>query len=81
MSRKKKLILDSLLILLVVIAAYAAGILIPDSAVEPDFMNARLAPSLAHPFGTDWVGRREGASRALMKSGSTAASGIRMPMA
>ena len=57
LNRKKKLIIDTVLILLVVAAAYAMGILIPDSAVEPDFMSARLAPSFQHPFGTDWVGR------------------------
>ena len=57
LNRKKKLVIHTVLILCLVIAAYAMGILIPQSAVEPDFMNARLAPSLRHPFGTDWVGR------------------------
>ena len=57
LNRKKKLVIHTVLILCLVIAAYAMGILIPQSAVEPDFMNARLAPSLRHPYGTDWEGR------------------------
>ena len=47
----------TLIILGLVIAAYLAGIFIPDSAVAPDFLNARLSPSFSHPFGTDWLGR------------------------
>ena len=57
MNRRKKLILYTVLMTLLVVFAYGAGILIPDSSIEPDFMSARLAPSLRHPFGTDWVGR------------------------
>jgi len=41
----------------VVLAAYVAGALIPESAVAADFMSAKLPPSLAHPFGTDALGR------------------------
>ena len=55
--KKRNAIILSLLIVLLVIAAYGAGILIPDSAVQPDFMSAKLPPSFRHPFGTDWLGR------------------------
>lgn len=33
------------------------GILMPDSAYAVNFMERNLAPSMAHPFGTDWMGR------------------------
>jgi len=57
MNRRTKVIVYTVLMALLILAAYGAGILIPDSAVEPDFNNMKLAPSLAHPFGTDWLGR------------------------
>lgn len=57
MTGRKKVIFYSAMILLVITAAFLAGALIPASAVEPDFGSARLAPSLSHPFGTDWLGR------------------------
>ena len=40
--------------LLIVIAA---GIALYDQATVTDFMAKNLAPSLEHPFGTDWMGR------------------------
>ena len=40
--------------LLVVVAA---GIALYDQATVTDFMAKNLAPSLEHPFGTDWMGR------------------------
>ena len=43
------------LFILVVIAA--AGVLIDPSSYAPQFQQKNLAPSLAHPFGTDWLGR------------------------
>lgn len=36
---------------------YAAGLLIPEEAWAPDFLESRLPPSLRHPFGTDTLGR------------------------
>ena len=56
-NRRTKTIIYTVMIALVVIAAFAAGQLIPESSVAPDFMNAKLPPSLQHPFGTDWLGR------------------------
>ena len=57
MNRRRKVILYALCMAALVIAAYVAGILIPDSAVEPNFGSAKLPPSFSHPFGTDWLGR------------------------
>ena len=34
-----------------------AGQLLAPAAMETDFAQKNLAPSLAHPFGTDWMGR------------------------
>lgn len=42
-------------LILAVIAA--AGVLLDSSAYAPQFQQKNLAPSLAHPFGTDWMGR------------------------
>ena len=57
MNRRTKVIIYTVLMALVVIGAYLAGVLIPDSAVEPDFMNIQQPPSWEHPFGTDMLGR------------------------
>ena len=57
LNRRMQVILYTLLMAAVVVGAYAAGILIPEEAVASNFMEARQAPSLAHPFGTDSLGR------------------------
>lgn len=56
-NRRTKVIIFTIIIALIIIGAYIAGILIPDSAVAPDFSNTKLPPSFSHPFGTDWLGR------------------------
>ena len=56
-NRRRKVVLYTVLMALVVLAAFAYGALIPESAAAPDFSQAKLPPSLAHPFGTDWLGR------------------------
>ena len=38
-------------------AVVAAGLCVYGDATEVDFTAKNLAPSLAHPFGTDWMGR------------------------
>ncbi len=38
-------------------AIAAAGILIDPASYAPQFQQKNLAPSLTHPFGTDWMGR------------------------
>lgn len=39
------------------VAIAVAGHVLGDAAVATDFAARNLAPSLAHPFGTDWMGR------------------------
>ncbi|MEE0707015.1 MAG: ABC transporter permease [Adlercreutzia sp.] len=41
----------------VLVAVVAAGMAVGDAANQTDFAAKMLAPSLAHPFGTDWMGR------------------------
>ena len=57
LNRRTRVVLSACLIALVVLAAFAAGFLIPDSAVDTSVMEARQPPSWAHPFGTDALGR------------------------
>lgn len=57
LNRRTRMLIMTLVLVVVFLAAYAAGLLIPDTAVEADFQNAKLPPSLRHPFGTDWLGR------------------------
>lgn len=57
MNRRTRLLIWTVLMALVVVAAFIVGRLIPDRAVAPDFASAKLPPSLEHPFGTDWLGR------------------------
>lgn len=45
------------LIVFIVIAVYAAGILLPESALRADFSQKTLPPSSRHFFGTDFLGR------------------------
>lgn len=47
-----------LIVAVVILAAVTvAGILTEDYAVETDFSQRNLSPSLQHLFGTDWMGR------------------------
>ena len=47
-----------LIVAVVILAAVtAAGILTEGYAVETDFSQRNLSPSLQHLFGTDWMGR------------------------
>lgn len=57
MNRRTKVIVLTALSALLLIAVYAFGIFIPEEAYAPSLMEAREAPSLAHPFGTDSLGR------------------------
>lgn len=52
-----RLVLFTGLMLLVLLAAFLAGRLIPDSAVAADFTRVKEPPSWSHPFGTDHLGR------------------------
>ena len=42
---------------LVLLAVTVAGLLLSDAAMVTDFSRKNLAPCLAYPFGTDWMGR------------------------
>lgn len=57
MNRRTKVIVLTAVSALVLIVVYAFGVLIPEEAYAPSLMEAREAPSLAHPFGTDSLGR------------------------
>lgn len=56
-NRRKRFLLLTCLMALLLTAVYACGILIPDEAAAGDFTQAKEPPSLAHPFGTDALGR------------------------
>jgi peptide/nickel transport system permease protein len=55
-GRRLTLILGAVAALLLV-AITVAGALLTPAAMQTDFAQKALAPSLAHPFGTDWMGR------------------------
>ena len=57
MNRRTKVVLLTVLYALLLLSVYAFGILIPEEAYAPSLLEAREAPSLAHPFGTDSLGR------------------------
>ena len=57
MNRRRKVILLSAVMTLLLAVIYAAGILIPEELTASSFMNTKLPPSLQHPFGTDSLGR------------------------
>jgi peptide/nickel transport system permease protein len=44
-------------ILIIIIAVYVGGALLPNSALEADFSQKGQPPSFAHIFGTDFLGR------------------------
>jgi peptide/nickel transport system permease protein len=50
-------VLSGLVVLLVVVAAAAPGLLTTRTPTQIDLTNALATPSLAHPFGTDEAGR------------------------
>ena len=56
-NRRTRLVLFTGLMLLVLLDAFLAGRLIPDSAVAADFTRVKEPPSWSHPFGTDHLGR------------------------
>lgn len=57
MNRRTKVLLLTGTMAVFLAAVYALGMLIPEEAVASNFLNARQAPSWAHPFGTDSLGR------------------------
>lgn len=57
LNRRTRTVILSAAMGALLVAVYAAGIFIPEQWVEPHFLQARLPPSLEHPFGTDAFGR------------------------
>ena len=57
MNRRTKVLILTAFMALLLIAVYAFGVLIPESAFASSFMNAKQPPSWEHPFGTDSLGR------------------------
>jgi len=56
-DRRRQAIWTVAALALVLAAVVVAGTLLADVAAKPDLMARRQPPSLAHPFGTDWLGR------------------------
>jgi len=57
MNRRVKTAVVCGLLLALLIGVFAAGALITDADVAPDFSKKLQAPSWEYPFGTDWLGR------------------------
>ena len=57
MNRRTKVLILTVSMALLLIAVYAFGVLIPESAYASSFRNAKQPPSWEHPFGTDSLGR------------------------
>lgn len=57
MNRRTKVLILTATMAALLIAVYAFGVLIPESAYASSFMNAKQPPSWDHPFGTDSLGR------------------------
>ena len=57
LNRRTKTLILSVLIFALIFAALLAGLTMGEERFAVDFANARQAPSLSHPFGTDWLGR------------------------
>ena len=57
MNRRTRVLILTAIMAIVLIAVYALGMLIPESAIAGSFLNAKQPPSLRHPFGTDTLGR------------------------
>lgn len=57
LNRRTKVLILTVVMAVILIAVYALGLLIPESAVATSFMNAKRPPSWRYPFGTDALGR------------------------
>jgi peptide/nickel transport system permease protein len=56
-SKRAQTICIAALIFVFLLCVYIGGILLPPTAYDADFGAKNLAPSFAHLFGTDWLGR------------------------
>ena len=57
LNHRTQVIVLTAVMTLLFAAIYICGILIPEEAVSGSFLNAKIAPCLKHPFGTDALGR------------------------
>ena len=76
-NRRTRLVLFTGLMLLVLLAAFLAGRLIPDSAVAADFTRVKEPPSWSHPFGTIGIVASLISAIAAVLIGIAAATGSR----
>lgn len=56
-NRRVKTAVTCGVLLAVIAGIFLTGQFISEESVAADFANKNLAPSLAYPFGTDWLGR------------------------
>ncbi len=57
LNRRKKLLLLTALMSVILITIYVLGITIPEEAYASKILEGKQSPSLSHPFGTDSLGR------------------------
>ncbi len=57
LTNRDKALISCLLSIFFFAALFWSAKLIGDSGLNVDFLHRKLAPSLAYPFGTDWLGR------------------------
>lgn len=57
LNRRTQVVILTVFMIIILIVVYTYGLVIPDEAVAGSFLNAKQPPSLAHPFGTDALGR------------------------
>lgn len=80
LNRRTRVVILTIFLAVVLAVFCILGMLIPDEAVTGSFLNAKQPPSLAHPFGTDALGRdlflRTLKGMTVSMTVGTAASGI-----
>ena len=57
MNHRTKTLVLTVIMAVILTGIYISGMLIPDDALPGSFLEAGQPPSLAHPFGTDALGR------------------------
>ena len=57
LNRRTKVVILTAVMAVFLIAVYAFGVMIPESAYASSFLRAKQPPSWEHPFGTDALGR------------------------
>lgn len=56
-ANRRRTVVSALVAAVILVAVVVAGIALSGAAVQADFSQKSLTPSLEHPFGTDWMGR------------------------